>query len=300
MMMRRHMYHEQTLRTRAALAQARPLFKQTRLVKQATKLRFRLDRLRRKQPQRLTGRHMMTKDLLLLVAKKRKAGVYADKHIGKRIVRSASSTWKSAPESTNAAYAAAAVEEQVRQRAEIQEKVTAVAAALAVLRSREGADDAASGLVRMSSCAFSAAELADFDRIWRRDGRSHPQVRDHENWQRQLVGEPEASVKNELMKRTAPEQRCSSPRYPWLRVFCLQRQHFSGTLAKFKHGGAEQFGVFMSPCRGHTSWGSWRQHRRRPAQALAPVALGPLHLASKGTAMRSTFASATGSSPTSR
>lgn len=50
-------------------------------------------------------------------------------------------------------------------------------------------------------------------------------------------------LKDELQKDTAPEQRCASPRHPWLRLFCLWRHHFSGTTVKRRHGVAEQLGA---------------------------------------------------------
>ena len=76
MMLRKHAaYGDQTLRTRSMLSQARSLFQVTRVRKKLKQARERLQRLRRKQPQRIKGRHMMISDLLLRVARQRAIGV---------------------------------------------------------------------------------------------------------------------------------------------------------------------------------------------------------------------------------
>ena len=62
MLLRKHTYGDNTLRTRAALAQARPLFSQTRLFKRINLARQRLHRLRCKQPHRIKGRHMLMRE----------------------------------------------------------------------------------------------------------------------------------------------------------------------------------------------------------------------------------------------
>ena len=104
MLLRKHTYGDNTLRTRAALAQARPLFSQTRLFKRINLARQRLNRLRCKQPHRIKGRHMLLRDALKLAAKQKACGIHKDKHIGRRVIKAGNSLWKKANVRIRAEY----------------------------------------------------------------------------------------------------------------------------------------------------------------------------------------------------
>ena len=109
LLLRKHTYGDNTLRTRAALAQARPLFSQTRLFKRINLARQRLHRLRCKQPHRIKGRHMLLRDALKLAAKQKACGIHKDKHIGRRVVKAGNSLWKKANACIRAEYDSSAV-----------------------------------------------------------------------------------------------------------------------------------------------------------------------------------------------
>jgi hypothetical protein len=245
MMLRKHVYDDKTLRVRATLAQARPLFEKCRLKKQIDREKLRVARLRKKQPQRVKGRHMLCRDLLRLAAGKRAMGVYKDRHIGKRVLQTHAKSWNAAPLVTKQAYEAEAAEERERKKQKLQGDIKERLGRIRVLTSRSE-EATEGGPLRMSSCSFSISELAALEETWRSVGRTSQQVLEYEVSQRELVGEPDELIKRELEKHTPHVVAAiAQHRYSWLPSVCLQRDHFENVVFRWVHGDVVKLGKFI-------------------------------------------------------
>ena len=244
MMLRKHAYEERTLRTRAVVAQARPLFAKHRLQKKSGVLRARIARLRRKQPHQAKGRHMCIKSMLDLGARRRRDGIYTDRHVGQKIVRAANKVWLDAPAAVKQRYDAERAKHCKKKRQPIAASISKLAASLQVLAERAEETKASEGPLRMSSCCFSISELRKLDESWQAQSRIASGVYDYEDQQCQLVNEPDEIVKLELDKYV-PLPAPANPRQWWVAPLCLRRESFSHSALRWKHAGAEKLGILL-------------------------------------------------------
>lgn len=245
MMLRKHTYDDYTLRTRAALAQARPLFSGCRLVKKVSKAQGRMSRLRRKQPSRMRGGgHMLIGDMLRLVAKKRAQGVYTDRHIGKKVVKFANKSWQALGSRTRELYDAEAVEVAAKKQLQLHGALKEAATEVQRLAT-ELAATRQSAPLRMSNCAFSQDELARFEETWASMGRAAASVAEFEQTQQISAGEPPDLVKSELEKHTPPVASASSPvRFWWTSLLCVHRDHFQHVVFRWEWQGSVRLAMF--------------------------------------------------------
>jgi hypothetical protein len=187
MMLRQHSYGDRTLRSRATLSQARPLFRSRRVLDKIEKVRCRLHRLRKKRPGRVRGRHMLIRDLLLLVAKKRAAGIYKNKQISKIIVKNHSRTWRPMPAHLKRVYEEEAQEHKKQKTQKVNDDIQECISQLKVLSAQTETASKLTGPLRMSCCNFSADELKELEAAWKSQSCSSLESVEYDAGQAELV-----------------------------------------------------------------------------------------------------------------
>lgn len=245
-MLRRHDYGDATLRSRFFLAMARPLFAKGRAQQKLATLRHQVERLRAKQPHRVKGRHTLIRDMLQMVKRKRAAGVFSDKQMGKKAIAHANRAWKETAPETKRHYEAEAFDHCAATRQKIASELSERMASIKLWHARADDDDAGdAGPIRMSKCAFSLAELDPFDDRWQQMGRRDDLVGAFEMSQAEPVGKPPALLKTAMENQAIPEEPRRSRRYGWVAPICTHREEFAMCGVQWTGGGCFVLGVCM-------------------------------------------------------
>jgi hypothetical protein len=205
------------------------------------RLENRLDALGRKQPQKITGRHVFLAECMELAA----AGPV--EHRGPRgqsIMRLHGSLWNALGEADKRRYDTRASQLAQERREELEEKAASIAAVQAARSLSADTLDAA-GQLRLSNCRFDGAELEGLATLYSTSEFSIRNVQRLRALAMQAPVVPEAGVRAQLEEIDLPVEVEKLPCPPWLRTLCWARVSFRSTALVFARGDEEHVFAFL-------------------------------------------------------
>lgn len=239
MLMKKHAdYGEGTLSARAMLISMNALVRQDPQATKLLQLQRRLDSLDKRMPEKINGRHIYFKELSAVVREKRQGGQSVPDDFNKKLMNSHGGLWKR--QKTNLKGKCRTMAETVRddERENINDKRQEVHAEMQILMGRRAADEAdANRPLRVSSCRWSIAHLAELDRLFKSP-----------EWSSQRVEKlrEEAAVPVQPFPRTSQailesmdigRDHCRNTWYEWVPFLCKHRSVFTSCIVRFDSPG---------------------------------------------------------------
>ena len=241
-MQQHRMYGENTLRCRALVASVRPLLEVSPEEKRMLSAEQKLRRLARKQPQRISGRHMYVKDLVALASHRKALGRDVGSHVSKMVIKKHGPTWRDKDVASKRRYEAKAKDERARVRDALDEKREELTASLQVERARLN-QQREGGLppLRMSSARWSAAQKLKFDEYYQGPAMSHQMVEELRGETGGRIGQPTAAMKEVLEAMPVQLPRAPAPPPSWLTLVTDSRAFFADTAFRFTDDTGDVF-----------------------------------------------------------
>jgi hypothetical protein len=200
------------------------------------RLENRLEAISRKQPQKITGRHVFMAECMELAA----AGpVERRGSRGQAIMKLHGSLWNALGEAEKVLYEVRASQLAQERREELESKADAISATQAA-RSLSAASLDAAGQLRLSNCRFDRDELEGLATLYATSEFSIRNVQRLRAMAMQAPQIPEPAVRAQMEEIVLPAEAETTPCPPWLRNLCWARVGFRSTAIVFASSTADE------------------------------------------------------------
>ena len=221
-LMRKHGdYGDSTLAARSMLASLAPLFKGDEVDGKISRLQQRLSSSERRAPEHISGRQMFLKDLNARASAMKMAGRSVAPGIHVKLMQKHGRMWSACKQEVRDAYHAKAEEEQRKVREELTEKKRALCGEMAVLRARQRQAHGEAEPLRVSSCRFSAAQIAEFNALYESDDWTAQKVEQLRQATERLLEPPPPAARAILDGMDINSGVAPHPSPAWLACVCV-------------------------------------------------------------------------------
>lgn len=239
------MYGVDTMMARAMIMQSRPLFTRDSDETKTKTIRLRVARLRSRQPQRITGRHVYLRSLSVTAALQRKHGKTNTKGVHVKLVRDNMKMWGQLTEMEKRHYDELAVALRCERQTGISGKIRCLMAEVKKLEERFHRRHAgAETSWRMGLCRLSLVEKAAFDELYYSDRFSREAVVASRAAAVAEVGPPcDAEIKllESMPIFRAPRHSTGDAWVPWL---ASNRSMMKRSILRIVTDGGVQYAAF--------------------------------------------------------
>ena len=211
--------------------QAAVLISEDQATKKLSKARCKLRRLMRKKTGYLTARSVFVADLNKIAQRRRKAGIYTDKHIGKRVFKSHFRLWKGISWQQKKMCEDEARTRQEVSRQQLSAKMGMCRADICALEKARTEASATKVASRMASCRLSSEQKAKLEQTWHEFDMAGADLRRR----REEIGigfsEPSLATRQTLESFAVDDPSDGvAAVLPWVLSVCKLRQWFSTAL----------------------------------------------------------------------
>lgn len=240
-------YHKQvggkTAQSRATVMHLAPLMSPPEEHVKIEKLQKRIERLKRFQANRITGRHVFFADLQQLTKVQRDNGRAFPADSGKKLTAKHGKRWKALPVIKKATFSSRAQQLRDERRECVAEEVVECQAAVKILQLRQREVAQGGPVCRLGACRLSPAEMAAFDQMYSDGKWTQAYVDELRAKALQCIGPPPRAEQEVLMampiwKSDAP------PRAPaWAAWLAHHRADMTGAIFKYErnNGAIDMF-----------------------------------------------------------
>ena len=205
------------------------------------RLENRLGAIAKKQPQKITGRHVFMAECMDIAAS---GPVERRGSRGQAIMKLHGSMWNALGEADKRQYEAKATHLVQERREELESKADTIVATLAARRLSADSLDT-SGQLRLSNCRFEGDELEGLAALYSSTEFSKRKVQQLRAKAMQAPEIPGPDVRAQMEEIVLPGEAEKSPCPLWLRNLCWARVAFRSTAIVFTTGAGEQVFAFL-------------------------------------------------------
>jgi hypothetical protein len=218
---------EEMLRCRAMAYMMRPLLARDEVVKRVGRLQMHIQLLKRKVPNRLSGKCLFLRDVFSQW-KDLSGSVVVPSEIRVGILASHGGEYFDLPSAVRRAYEERAASERLETIADLCDDVLHMETEIDLLRERALAEPCVSTPWVLSACTFTEEEKAHFDSLYRGGSFSNKKVRELREVCATAPEIPDVFCRLALSRIELPTAP-APPLPPWLGEVCAQREHFART-----------------------------------------------------------------------
>jgi hypothetical protein len=158
-------YSSHTMQSRSLLVQAQPLFQDDPDVKAIARLTSRMERLSRRQPQRITGRHMLVKALSGIAKDKQARGGVVSQDTGRRVIKNHMKVWSKFSALEQAGFQQQAGLLRGEREEEISSKMSDTRAEISSRRHRLANNKVDNQKLSLAACRLTVHQRREFDQL---------------------------------------------------------------------------------------------------------------------------------------
>ena len=165
-----------TMKSRAMIIQSRALFQRNRSHNQLARVDARLEKLRRRNPDKITGKGIWISQLFRTLKEQKQRGKLVRRGTTNHLIRVHGRQWDKLTKTAQHRYLSMARDARAKGWATLGEQLEVAANESSRIRSQLDVERVCNGPLRLSTCALSNDEIERFDEMWDHLDFSHSKV----------------------------------------------------------------------------------------------------------------------------
>jgi hypothetical protein len=237
-------YCQDSVRCRAVLSSCRPLLAPTAEQVKQRVLAHKLERLNRRQPQKFGGRQAYFQEVMVQAKELKLSEGHPNCKVQNTLMAKHGAKWQKLSDVAKQKYQKHADHGAVQTFKDLEEAKDNVRGELRNVRQKSCESTSSEGPWRMTSCRFSAAEIADFNSMW--DAPEYTESEVNKRRESCLLDRqrPSDAFQTLLSAHDHPPPLARAPK-PWLKGLVYLRDYFGNCIFKFEHGGVSRLVKFV-------------------------------------------------------